>query len=792
MKPVILVICIFLGISSSIAQNWTGAVNSDWNNTANWSVAPANGDNILIDPANYSGAMADPVIVVNSNFNPGEMLIQNGAELVIQANLNADDRVEVIGAGTLLQIESGTFTVNGNGNNARLIISDGAHLQANGGVLICGQRLLFELGATGEINNNAVITVGETIALIDGNAGGSTFVVQNGGIVTTNVDFGFENEAGVFVPTYEMNAGQLHVNGDMIWLGALPGAGTGYFIANGGDVTITGVISNDPTSTMNMQIELYNSSEMHFEGTAVSTLTGDSIIVENGAAWLETNTVSWQHQGVFFADSSSFHTGTTTLNGTGSFQFSNVTIPSGKQLIHTSPSEISVSGDIVFDGLFSAGTNKVVVNGSSAQTISGSSLVVPTFYDLTINNTDLGTTMAVQTAVSHSLELIEGIVFTDQVNYLQVLNGASATGGSVNSFIDGYLRKAGNQAFDFPLGKSPDRYRPLSIDAPTTATTIVAASYQFSPFTSLVPVEMPLQSVSAVEYWDVTRSGSSDLFTAAVGWNDATSSGLTDCAAISMGVWNGSSWNFVPSTTSGLCAGNNAGMLQGSTVLPVIGPITIGFTQGVTQQVVHLCAGESITVDTNTYMQSGVYIDVLTDVNGDDSTIVTVLTVNEQLNLTLIDNLTSLESMATESSFQWGSCTNGFTPIAGATNALFVPDTNGVYAVVVTQNGCSDTSDCSVIDQLGIDAISAIHLILYPNPVGVNSQLFVKSDMTFTMFEVRGLDGRLVQKGNIPVQPENELVIKTDFLEQGIYHLLLLEENGEIIMKQFTVNNPVD
>ena len=73
--------------------NWTGNVNNDWNNAANYSAAPANSIRVVIDPANYTGAAASPVIAVNSNYNPNWVTVQNGANLTIQANLTLQENL---------------------------------------------------------------------------------------------------------------------------------------------------------------------------------------------------------------------------------------------------------------------------------------------------------------------------------------------------------------------------------------------------------------------------------------------------------------------------------------------------------------------------------------------------------------------------------------------------------------------------------------------------------------------------------------------------------------------------
>jgi hypothetical protein len=53
----------------------------------------------------------------------------------------------------------------------------------------------------------------------------------------------------------------------------------------------------------------------------------------------------------------------------------------------------------------------------------------------------------------------------------------------------------------------------------------------------------------------------------------------------------------------------------------------------------------------------------------------------------------SLPALAGDSVFQWLDCPTGL-PVEGATDALFVPEKSGSYAVVVTTRGCADTTAC--------------------------------------------------------------------------------------------------
>jgi hypothetical protein len=787
MKNSIILWVALLATLPAFAQNWTGAVNSDWNNVANWSAAPGNGDDIEIDPANYTGAMAQPVVTGASNFTPAEMLVQHEAELTIAGTLNASDRVEVLGAGTFVRIDSGTFALTGSGNNGRLIFAEESQLEMTGGNLQVSQRLLFELGAIGTIDAGN-ITVAETIALIDGGISGSSKLVQHGGTITANAEFGFENEAGTYYPRFEQTGGILNINGNLLWLGAAPGAGRGYFTSSGGTITVTGTIVNDPTSTMNLHIALSGTAVFNHTGTQVGLLAGDSIAIADGAVWTDVHTVSWTNNGVLHATANGLFTaGNTILTGTGTYQFGDLTIPTGQSLTLVTPSSISISGDWEISGTFSNNAHEIILNGLAPQTFSATNPL--TLYDLTINHTGSGITVLDQIRVSHALQLIQGVVIVDESTSLFLPDNATITGGSDSSFVEGYLEKAGDEAIEFPLGKSPDRYRPLAISAPSSAAAVVRVAYRPMAYSFLTPVEAPLQSVSALEYWDLSQTGSTDPFTATVGWNNASESGLTDCADISMTVWNGSQWSFVASTTTGLCDADNAGMLNSSVALPVVGPLTIAFTNNVYQRATELCPGDSLIVDTNTYTISGIYTDVLQDINGEDSTIVSILTVLAPLSVSVTNYVLYLEAAAPNAThYQWIDCNANNLPIAGATAAQFYPTANGSYAVIASRDNCTDTdtSACELIVQLGIASPSLTIVQLYPNPVTGNGALQLMASAALRSIALYTTDGRLIQRYAIFAAAGEMISIALPNLTSGTY-LLLAETSAGSSANRFVV-----
>ncbi|PHR17167.1 MAG: hypothetical protein COA38_21195 [Fluviicola sp.] len=110
----------------------------------------------------------------------------------------------------------------------------------------------------------------------------------------------------------------------------------------------------------------------------------------------------------------------------------------------------------------------------------------------------------------------------------------------------------------------------------------------------------------------------------------------------------------------------------------------------------------------------------LTNVNGCDSIITLDLTL-EQIDIMITTLDETITANTPNSTYQWLDCDNGFAPISGATNQSYSPLTNGNYAVVLTQNGCSDTSNCALISTVSTTDIYRDDLLfIYPNPTSGN------------------------------------------------------------------------
>lgn len=125
---------------------------------------------------------------------------------------------------------------------------------------------------------------------------------------------------------------------------------------------------------------------------------------------------------------------------------------------------------------------------------------------------------------------------------------------------------------------------------------------------------------------------------------------------------------------------------------------------------------------------TGMYSDTLVSANNCDSIVNLNLTINSVF-VGVNQVGATLTSLATGATYQWFNCTtNSIVP--GAVSQSYTPAVNGNYAVIVTQNGCTDTSICKTVVVSGLDEINENTIIhVYPNPV--KSELFVDVDASY-------------------------------------------------------------
>ncbi len=176
------------------------------------------------------------------------------------------------------------------------------------------------------------------------------------------------------------------------------------------------------------------------------------------------------------------------------------------------------------------------------------------------------------------------------------------------------------------------------------------------------------------------------------------------------------------------------------------------------------------------------YIVTGTDTNGCQNTDTVTITVNTVNVTTSVVNET-ITALATGGGYQWINCSNN-APVAGATAQSYTATANGSYAVIVTENGCTDTSACQVINSVGIAPVTAAtEFSVYPNPSGGQVTVTTGNVVAYEL-SVVDLTGKTLER----MQPTTSLVaIDLSAYPAGVYFIRIHTENGvftEKVMKQ--------
>lgn len=195
-----------------------------------------------------------------------------------------------------------------------------------------------------------------------------------------------------------------------------------------------------------------------------------------------------------------------------------------------------------------------------------------------------------------------------------------------------------------------------------------------------------------------------------------------------------------------------------------------------------LCAGESINIGLHTYNTSGVYTDTLTASTGCDSLITTYLTVNNPIEVSTNVSGTVISSLQSNASYQWLDCNNGNLPISGATNQAFTPSANGTFAVVVNLNNCSDTSECVTITTIDIEESESFLFSLYPNPTNTILTVEIPLPSPNLSFNIYNVSGQRVYFRE-SIDSLNKIDISS--FSEGLYFLIVMEKNTIVAEQKF-------
>ena len=215
-------------------------------------------------------------------------------------------------------------------------------------------------------------------------------------------------------------------------------------------------------------------------------------------------------------------------------------------------------------------------------------------------------------------------------------------------------------------------------------------------------------------------------------------------------------------------------------------------------ETVTVCNAYTWSANGQTYTQSGQYTEVLTNVNGCDSTLTLNLTI-ETIGITTqpADQTVfsgnnaqfSVVSSALNPTFQWqmnegtgwldlfnaGQFSGVDTDILTVSNVT-LGQNNNLFRCILTENSnCSDTTDVAVLtieDNTGIEEVNQ-QISIYPNPTSASFTISSESSIN-SSFKLFDIQGKVVLKGRIESTEETVDISK---LSKGQYNLVFEDES---------------
>lgn len=321
-------------------------------------------------------------------------------------------------------------------------------------------------------------------------------------------------------------------------------------------------------------------------------------------------------------------------------------------------------------------------------------------------------------------------------------------------------------------------YTPAVTDPVVVNLTYVATNACGSASQNTTVTVLPIPVVNAGPDFAVCQGTSATLTATGTGFLTWTTPNVTNGVA------------FVPATTTTYnvvatgfnnCTNND----QVTVTVLALPDVNAGADQTI-------CSGESVTLNGQgavSYQWNGgaangvafapsttaTYTVTGTGVNGCENTDQVSVTVNATpvASISVVNDVT-LAATPSGMNYQWINCASG-TDVPNGSNANFTAIENGSYAVIVTSaQGCSDQSDCEVIDAVGLDQIAAIEMSVNPNPTAGDLTINMPTELT-AQAQVFDAQGKLVLDAS---NVSNGSVLNLQNMTTGVYMIRITASNS--------------
>lgn len=351
------------------------------------------------------------------------------------------------------------------------------------------------------------------------------------------------------------------------------GSGSGFAIKN-----TTANITVDGTLAVNMNAILNPGASNTVGGTGTLTGSGTAQVTRTTATadfnnqytiankTLSALTVDYNATGAQVVNALNYY----NLSISGARTTNNVTLSSGTITISGTfnPTASFTSGNYITTG------NTVDFNSSSNQNIPAF-----TFNNLTVSGGGAKTATGL-IIVNSTFNLASTVLTTTSTNLIVLNDNATVSGAALTAYVNGPVKKTGNDAFTFPVGKAGAGYMPVSISAPSSVTDAFTAEYMRNSATALGSISATgLFRVSNCDYWNLNRVNGNSSVNVTLSWNGYTNCSIAayvnNLSALTVAHFNGVYWDSYGVNSS---TGNASNGTITRNAVSVFSPFAIGST----------------------------------------------------------------------------------------------------------------------------------------------------------------------------------------------------------------------
>jgi len=400
------------GDSKLTNATWNGSTSTTWVNAGNWTPSGVPSDLVDVVIPDASGTTYEPTMPIGA-LAVGRLTINSGGIL----NATATSTVTISGGSGAWSNNGGTFNPSTSTvifTNAAATISgatDFYNVTINSGAaLLLGSGGTMRIGGT--VTNNGTWRAAQLANNTVEYNGGSQTVLNPNGLTP-----GYDNLILSGTGTKTMPGTAVNISGNFT-LGGTASATAGDALTVGGDVTLgAGTTFNASTYTHNVA--------GNFTNGAIFTAATSTVNFNGSSSTHSVNGGSSSFNNLTHSGTDSLHLVTSDLSVAG-----NLTNSGG--FLDANGKNITVGGNWANSATFSPGSGTVTLNGSSPQTMSGS-----TFNNLTVGNA-AGVSLLTNENVNGTLTIADGSLTTGADTVL--LGSAGTLSESTGKGVVGNVR----------------------------------------------------------------------------------------------------------------------------------------------------------------------------------------------------------------------------------------------------------------------------------------------------------------------------------------------------------------